>query len=214
MYVGLKRVQRLMRELSIHSIIQAKYRPTTNTDPVESKPNLLQQDFTTTTVNQKWVADITYIHTDKEGWTYLASVMDLYTRKIIGYCYAKNMTAEIVIESFKRAIEKQKPNAPVIVQTDLGKQYTSNNVELFLETNGILHSYSRKGTPYDKSAAIESFHATLKKEELYRNHHKNFNEARLALLQYIEGWYNRKRIHGAIAYLTPQEAEEQARNVS
>ncbi|MCO8294475.1 IS3 family transposase [Tetragenococcus halophilus] len=210
--VSLKRVQRLMRELGIRSIIRKKYRPASNHEKVESRENLLKQDFSTTSINQKWSADITYIHTQKEGWTYLASVMDLYSRKIIGYSYGKQMTTPIVVEAFQQAMQNQqlKDGKGLILQTDLGTQYTSYEFENLLLQCHINHSYSRKGTPYDNSG-IESFHATLKKEEVYLKHYRSFDEARLALFQYINGWYNRERIHGNINYLTPQQAEDQAK---
>jgi len=102
--IGQKRVQRLMRELGIRSITRKKYRPATNHEKVTARENLLKQDFSTTSIKQKWGADITYVHTQKEGWTYLASVMDLYSRKIIGYSYGKQMTASIVVDAFHQAV--------------------------------------------------------------------------------------------------------------
>ncbi|AYW47372.1 IS3 family transposase [Tetragenococcus osmophilus] len=210
--VGLKRVQRLMRELGVHSVIRKKYRPATNHEKVTARENLLKQDFSTTSINQKWGADITYIHTQKEGWTYLASVMDLYSRKIIGYSYGKQMTTSIAVEAFHQAVQNQqlKEGAGLVLQTDLGTQYTSDAFEQLLLQYHVSHSYSRKGTPYDNSG-IESFHATLKKEEVYLKHYKTFDETRLALFQYINGWYNRERIHGKLNYLTPQQAEDQVK---
>lgn len=210
--IGIKRVQKLMRELGIRSIIRKKYRPAMNHEKVTARENLLKQDFSTTSINQKWSADITYIHTQKEGWTYLASVMDLYSRKIIGHSYGKQMTTSIVVDAFCQALQNQQLKAghSLILQTDLGTQYTSDEFENLLLQCHINHSYSRKGTPYDNSG-IESFHATLKKEEVYLKHYRSFDEARLALFQYINGWYNRERIHGNINYLTPQQAEDQAK---
>lgn len=200
-----------MREIGIRSIIRAKYRPASSKGRVAERKNILDQDFTTTSINQKWAADITYIHTDRDGWTYLASVMDLHSRKIIGYNYSKNMTNDIVLDALNDALHNQKIKTGLIIQTDLGSQYTSHEFEQILVKQGIVHSYSRKGKPYDNSG-IESFHATLKKEEVYLQNYKDYEEAQLALFQYIEGWYNRERIHGAIGYVTPQEAEERAAN--
>lgn len=120
------------------------------------------------------------------------------------------MTTEIVRSALDSAIQNQQPTDGLIIQTDLGSQYTSADFEEALRTNKMTHSYSRKGTPYDNSCT-ESFHDTLKKEEVYQTTYHSFEEARLELFQYIEGWYNRKRIHGAIGYLTPQQAEDQAR---
>lgn len=209
--LSIKRVQKRMRILGIHSITVKKYRPTkASKERVEERTNLLNQDFFTTSINQKWAADITYISTAKDGWTYLASVIDLYSKKIIGYTYAKQMTTEIVRSALDSAIQNQQPTDGLIIQTDLGSQYTSADFEEALRTNKMTHSYSRKGTPYDNSCT-ESFHDTLKKEEVYQTTYHSFEEARLELFQYIEGWYNRKRIHGAIGYLTPQQAEDQAR---
>ncbi|WP_416244330.1 IS3 family transposase [Enterococcus faecalis] len=209
--LSIKRVQKRMRLLGIHSITVNKYHPTkASKERVEERTNLLNQDFSTTSINQKWAADTTYISTAKDGWTYLASVIDLYSKKIIGYTYAKQMTTEIVMNALESAIQNQQPTDGLIIQTDLGSQYTSSDFEEALRTNKITHSYSRKGTPYDNSC-IESFHAALKKEEVYQTTYHSYEEAKLELFQYIEGWYNRKRIHGAIGYLTPQQAEDQAR---
>ncbi|WP_270293529.1 IS3 family transposase, partial [Enterococcus casseliflavus] len=209
--LSIKRVQKRMNFLGIHSITVKKYRPShTSKKPIIERTNLLNQDFSTTTINQKWAADITYIATTKDGWTYLASVIDLHSKKIIGYTYAKQMATDIVLNALDSAIKNQQPKEDLIIQTDLGSQYTSKEFEAAFQERKIVHSYSRKGTPYDNSG-IESFHAILKKEEIYQWVYYSFEEARLALFQYIEGWYNRKRIHGAIRYLTPQQAEDQAR---
>lgn len=205
--VSLKRVQRLMKKEGIRSIITKKYRPTPTTGPVEERENLLEQDFRTTGINEKWVADITYIHTLRDGWCYLASVLDLHTKKIVGYSFSRTMTVDLVLQALSNAVEAQEPGAGLIFHTDLGTQYTSDAFTDAIENAQFVHSFSRKGCPYD-NACIESFHATLKKEEVYHTTYQNFETARLALFQYIEGWYNRKRIHGAINHLTPQEMED------
>ncbi|WP_438782218.1 transposase [Enterococcus sp. DIV0187] len=137
-------------------------------------------------------------------------MIDLYSKKIFGYTYAKEMITGIVMSALKSAIQEQQPTDRLIIQTDLGSQYTSIDFEKALGENKMVHSYSRKGTLYDNSV-IESFHAALKKEEVYQTTYHSFEEARVALFQYIEGWYNRKQIHGAIDYKTPQQAEGQAR---
>ncbi len=205
--VSLKRVQRLMKNEGIRSIIVKKYRPTPSSGPVEERNNLLDQDFSTTTNNEKWVGDITYIHTLRDGWCYLASVLDLHTKKIVGYSFSKTMTVDLVLKALDNAIDVQQPGEGLIFHTDLGTQYTSDDFAEAIEEAKFTHSFSRKGCPYD-NACIESFHATLKKEEVYQTVYPNFETARLALFQYIEGWYNRKRIHGSINYLTPQEMED------
>lgn len=205
--VSIKRVQRLMRRANLRSIIVKKYRPQSSQGPVENRKNILAQDFTATKINQKWVADITYIHTIKTGWCYLASVMDLCTRKIIGYSFSRSMTTELVLKALDNACINQKPEPGLILHTDLGSQYTSDEFEKRIQDKQMIHSFSKKGCPYD-NACIESFHATLKKEEIHHTTYHDFDEARRALFQYIEGWYNRVRIHSCLDYLTPQEAED------
>lgn len=207
---SLKRVQRLMKEAGLQSVITKKYRPTITSGSVEERENVLEQDFTTTTINEKWVADITYIHTLRDGWCYLASIMDLHTKKIVGYKFARKMTTDIVLDALENAMNTQKPGPGLIMHTDLGTQYTSEAYQKQLKKYEMVPSFSRKGCPYD-NACIESFHATLKKEEVYRTKYDSFETARIALFQYIEGWYNRQRIHGRIGYLTPDAYEQLCR---
>ncbi len=208
--ISLKRVQRLMRRAGIHSITKKKYSPQVSSHSVEDRENLLEQDFSTTGLNQKWVADITYINTLKDGWCYLATVMDLHSRKIIGFCFSRHMTTDTVLTALENAYSSQKPKTNLVLHSDLGSQYTSVEFEERLQELAIQHSFSRKGCPYD-NACIESFHAILKKEEVHHVRYLNFEGAKLALFRYIEGWYNRKRIHGSIGYMTPQAFEDQAR---
>ena len=174
--------------------------------PVENYENILDREFEATTINQKWVTDITYIHVLKEGWTYLASVMDLCSRKIIGYAYGTEMTTELAIQAVKNAALNVKDTSGILLHSDLGSQYTSQAFQKYVRENGFIHSFSRKGNPYD-NACIESFHSVLKKEEIYCNTYADFQQARKAIFEYIESWYNRKRIHSALRYLTPHERE-------
>jgi putative transposase len=207
--ISLKRVQRYMADMGIRSIVIKKFRYHSEKVTSESKENILNRDFKTTGINQKWCTDITYIHTVRDGWTYLASVMDLHSKKIIGYAYDTSMSAEMAVRAVKNACLNVKVTEGILIHSDLGTQYTSKTFEDYLSLKGIIHSFSRKGNPYD-NACIESFHSVLKKEEV--NHHKynDFNAARKAVFEYIESWYNRKRIHGAINYLTPQSAHKAA----
>ncbi|NME07869.1 MULTISPECIES: IS3 family transposase [unclassified Psychrobacillus] len=207
---SLNRVQRIMKKAGIRSTIVKKYRPTSSTGQVVERENLLEQNFETTTINEKWVADITYIHTLRDGWCYLASVLDLHTKKIVGYSFSKSMTTELVLQALANAIDVQQPEEGLILHTDLGSQYTSEDFEKAVKEAKFKQSFSRKGCPYD-NACIESFHAILKKEEVYQSSYINFETARLTLFHYIESWYNRKRIHGAINYLTPQQLEDLCR---
>ena len=206
--VSLKRVQRLMKKAGIRSIIVKKFRPTSNKQVIVERENLLKQDFSTQTINEKWVGDITYIHTLRDGWCYLASVMDLHTRKIVGYSFSCKMTTDLVIKALDNAYYTQKPSKGLIFHSDLGTQYTSEEFERTINDFNMTHSFSYKGNPYD-NACIESFHAILKQEEVNHVQYFDFESANLALFKYIEGWYNRERIHGSIGYKTPQEMEDQ-----
>ena len=210
---SLKRVQRLMRKSNLRSKTVRKYRPQGGKKIEGAYKNLLDQDFSTNTINEKWVSDITYIHTLKHGWCYLASVMDLHTRKIIGYSFSQKMTTDIVVDALNKAIQSQNPGENVIVHTDLGSQYTSKEFQEELKKNKMMASFSKRGCPYD-NACIESFHAILKKEEVYCTHYETFDMARVSLFQYIEAWYNRKRPHGSIGGLTPDAYENICRKAS
>lgn len=179
--VSEKRVQRLMREMKLYSVIVRKYKHHSSKDVIEGLENVLNQDFTTTTINEKWVGDITYIHTIKDGWTYLASVMDLHSKKIIGYAYGKSMTTDLVLTALKSSHSSQKPPKGVIFHSDLGSQYTSNDMKEECKELKIVQSFSKKGCPYDNTC-IESFHATLKKEEVYRTRYYDYETAKLAYL--------------------------------
>lgn len=211
--LSIKRVQKLMRSLNLMSIVTKKFRPHSSKNKILDRENKLARDFSTITINEKWVGDITYIHTIKDGWCYLASVMDLYTRKIVGHSFSKSMDTSLVISALDNAYKAQRPMGNVIFHTDLGTQYTSDKFIEVLKKYNFIPSYSRKGCPYD-NACIESFHSILKKEEVNQVKYYDFNSARLALFQFIESWYNRRRIHSSIGYFTPQKYEEQARKLS
>ena len=206
---SVKRVQRHMAEQGLCSVVVRKYNHRANHGSIpDNKVNILKRDFETETINQNWCTDITYIHVQKEGWTYLASVMDLCSRKIIGYAYGTSMTAELAVQAVKNACLNVADTEGIILHSDLGSQYTGQVFENYLASRGILHSFSRKGNPYD-NACIESFHSVLKKEEIYLHTYQDSAEARRAIFEYIEGWYNRKRIHSAIGYMTPQQKEDE-----
>ena len=204
---SLNRVQRLMKKADIRSIVVKKFRPTPSKETIVERENILERDFSTETINQKWVGDITYIHTLRDGWCYLASVMDLHTKKIVGYSFSRTMTTDLIIKALENAYYAQKPDEGLIFHSDLGTQYTSTDFTEVTKKFNMTHSFSYKGSPYD-NACIESFHAILKKEEVNHVQYLDHKSAELALFQYIEGWYNRKRIHGSIDYKTPQEMED------
>ena len=204
-----KEIQRHMAAQGLRSVVVKKYNHHANQGTVPAdKENILKRDFQAETINRKWCTDITYIHVLKEGWTYLASVIDLCSRKIIGYAYGTTMTAELAVQAVKNACLNVKDTKGIILHSDLGSQYTSQMFEDYLSKRGLVHSFSRKGNPYD-NACIESFHSVLKKEEVYLHIYQDFKEARRAIFEYIESWYNRKRIHSAIDYMTPQQKEDE-----
>lgn len=204
---SLKLVQKLMRCLGLRSIINKKWRYAHNAKIDNGfYPNLLAQDFKARRANQKWAADITYVHTSKDGWCYLATIMDLYSRKIIAHKLSQQMTTQLVLDVLKQACSTRKISAGLILHTDLGTQYRSFEFEKKLKESQIRHSYSKRGYPYD-NAVLESFHASFKKEEVYQQTYQDFQAANQAQFNYIEGFYNCRRINSANNYLTPDEKE-------
>lgn len=201
-----KRVGRRMKKLNLRSITVKKFNHASSSKSDNHKEyiNLLEQDFSVEKPSEKWVGDITYIYTKEMGWTYLAIVMDLFDLKIIGWSYGKNMTDDLVIDAFNKAMMNRGLNNGEVFHSDRGSQYTSNNFEKLLEKSGVKHSYSKKGYPYD-NASMESFNAILKKEEVNVNNYETFEEAKLAIFEFIEGWYNNQRIHSTLGYITPNQ---------
>lgn len=205
--VSVKYVQKIMRLLGIMSVTVKKFKHYTKSKAKGIFNNILNQDFKALEPNKKWVADITYIHTKRHGWCYLSSIIDLYSRKVIAHKLSKNMSSQLVIDTLNEAKTTRNISHSLIIHTDLGTQYLSKEVRSWLSLNKIHHSFSRKGCPYDNSV-IESFHAALKKEEVYLNNYDSFEEAKIAIFKYIEGFYNQNRIHSTINYLTPNEFEK------
>jgi transposase len=210
-YISQNRVLRLMRQMGIKSIICPKYRH--HNHPVDDvkRQNLLNRQFQADKPNQIWLTDITYIRTLKNGWTYLAVVLDMCTRKIIGYSYSKNMTAELATDALIDACRKQGYPKDVLLHSDQGSQYTS---ALFVQTATRLNmrlSYSAKGTPLDNSP-MESFNSILKKEEIYIDVYVDFESATIKIFDFIEGFYNRNRIHSSIGFMSPVDFESHLLN--
>lgn len=209
-HCSIKRVQRHMTKLGLRSIVIRKYQYKKNYGKIpDDKENILNRNFKADTVFKKLVTDITYIYVKKEGWTYLATVMDLYDRKIIGWSYGKNITSELAKKAVENACLNISDTKGVILHSDLGSQYTSTEFESYIKSKGMLHSFSRKGNPYD-NACIESFHSILKKEEIYTKTYMTFEEAQASIFEYIESWYNLKRRHSSLGYKTPQQVEDEA----
>ncbi|WP_257644684.1 IS3 family transposase [Listeria monocytogenes] len=207
--ISIKRVQKSMRRQNLRSITVKKFKAGRPTKRIlKTYKNLLNQDFSTTGLNQKWVADITYIYTLADGWCYLSTIIDLHSRKIIGYHFDRTMQTSIVLKALDDAFSKRKIEKGLILHTDLGSQYTSIDYETKLKAMNLCHSYSQKGCPYD-NAGIESFHALLKKEHVYqRSAYSNFEEAKLQVFSYVQGFYNNRRIHSSLAYLSPNKFEQ------
>jgi len=198
------RVARIMRENGIISRTVRKFKATTNSNHnLPIAPNLVNQDFGVEVPNRLWVGDITYIDTD-EGWLYLAKVMDVYNREIIGWAADKRMKKELVIKAMERSLMKRKSYKDLIFHSDRGSQYASHDFRRQLRKNGIRQSMSNKGNCYDNAIA-ESFFKTLKTELIYHKRYKTREEAKLDLFEYIEVFYNRERLHSALDYKTPIE---------
>ena len=195
-----------MKFLELRSIVVKKYNHagSSKADNKKEYPNLLEQNFFAEKPSQKWVGDITYIYTKETGWTYLAIVLDLFDLKIVGWQYDRNMTDDLVIEAFNKALINRGLEKEGIFHSDRGSQYTSNDFEKMLNELNVCHSYSKKGYPYD-NASMESFNAILKKEEVNVNNYETFEEAKFAIFEFIESWYNNRRIHSTLGYVTPNE---------
>lgn len=203
------RVARLMRANGIRSKTVRKYKATTNSKhnlPVAE--NLLNQNFVADRPNEKWVSDITYIGTD-EGWLYLAGVMDLYGRKLVGWSMDSRMKTELVSTALKQAIRRTGAGAGLMVHSDRGVQYASREYQQLLGKHGFICSMSRKGNCYD-NAPMESFWGKLKTEWLNDYRFKARDEAKRAIFEYIELFYNRNRLHSTNGYIPPFKLKEPA----
>ena len=207
-HVNRKTVARLMKGLGIRSKVNAKFRVhTTDSDHANPiAPNTLDQNFASAAVpNQVWGADITYIPTD-EGFLYLAGVMDLYSRRIVGWSMDDTMTTDLVERAFNAAFLSRKPALGLLHHSDRGVQYTSGRYRDLLHRHGIESSMSRTGNCYD-NAVVESFWGKLKTEMVYHEHFATKAQARAAVFEYIEMFYNRTRLHAALEYLSPDQFE-------
>jgi transposase InsO family protein len=201
---GKNRVARIMREAGIRSRRRKKFKATTNSRhnlPVAA--NLLDQDFTAETPDSVWVGDITYVPT-QEGWLYLAVLIDLYNRKVVGWSSSSRMTRQLAIDALQMALDRQSPKKGLVHHTDRGSQYASGDYQKALSDRRIVCSMSRKGNCYDNAVA-ESFFGLLKTEWVNHCRYRTRSEANRSLFYYIEIFYNRKRRHSALGYKTPHE---------
>jgi putative transposase len=200
------RVARIMRKYQITA--RPLRRSVRTTESNHSQPialNRLEQRFTVEEPNTHWSADITYLWTS-EGWLYLAVVMDLYSRRVVGWSLQDTLDRSIVLSALKSAVLQRNPKAGLICHSDRGSQYASGDYQSLLSTAGAVCSMSRKGNCYD-NAPVESFFASLKRELVHRRSFVTHEEARSAVFEWIAVWYNRKRRHSSLGYLSPEQFE-------
>lgn len=209
--VNKKRIYRLMKKQGIYSLTSRKFKVTTKQGKgARFSENLLDGKFQSSRVNEIWTSDITYIWT-KEGWLYLAVVLDIYSRKIIGWAIQQRATADIVLKALMMAIVNRKPGKEIIFHSDRGSQYTSGLVRSRLKLYGFRQSMSGKGNCYD-NAITETFFSLLKRELVYLTEFETREQARREIFEYIEIFYNRHRIHSSLGYLSPVEFEMKNRS--
>lgn len=204
--VSRSKARKLMREAKVTVRCRKKYKVTTNSkhkQPVFD--NVLQRNFATERPDQAYVQDITYIWT-QEGWLYLAVVIDLFSRRVVGWSMGSRMKAQLVTDALRMAIWQRKPGAGLIVHSDRGSQYASKAYRRLLKAHGLIGSMSRKGDCWDNAAA-ESFFASLKKERVQWRHYQTRLEAQQDVLDYMTMFYNSQRLHSYLGYQSPNKFE-------
>jgi len=200
-------VRRIMRKIGLYSRIKRKFVVTTDSNHAfKIAENLLGRDFTAEAPNQKWVADITYIPT-KLGWLYLAVVMDLFSRRIVGWAMDENIDSKLVQSAMKMAIQHRDPDKGLIHHSDRGVQYAAQDFQDLLDDNKVVCSMSRKGNCWDNACA-ESFFGSLKGEWVKDKIYETFEDGKKDIFKYIEVFYNRKRRHASLGYVSPTVYEE------
>lgn len=206
MRVGAERVRRSLLRQNLRCVYRRKYRVTT--DSSHGKPvakNLLDRRFDGWEPNRAWTTDITYVLTG-EGWLYLAAIVDLGTRRIVGWAMSERMSSKLVCDALQMAYWRRRPTAGLLMHSDRGSQYASDDYRKLLKQFHMTQSMSRKGNCWD-NAPIESFFKTLKVERIYRLQYTSRDQARLDIVNWIEGFYNEKRLHSAIDYRSPADFE-------
>jgi transposase InsO family protein len=204
---GKNRIARLMRLRHLRARQVRRFKVTTKRDP--SHPvasNLLKRDFVADRPNQKWLGDITYIPT-QEGWLYLATLLDLYSRRIVGWAMSDRIDGELTLAALRMALWQRQPSPGLIHHSDQGRQYTDDAYQTLLQACHFQVSMNGVGTWYD-NAPMESFFGTLKSELIYLCAYRTRNEARTSVFFYIEAFYNRRRRHSALGYLSPEAYEQ------
>lgn len=204
--VGRKRVARLMRKAGLVGRTPRRFRRTTIPDPSTQVQDLVQRQFRPSEPNQLWVSDITYIRT-WEGWLYLAVILDAFSRKIVGWALADHLRTELATAALQMAVTSRRPPPGLIHHSDRGSQYTSAEYSDLLDAHALRQSIGRPGTCWDNAVA-ESFFASLKKELIYPHVWPTRQSVRSAVFVFIEGWYNRVRLHSTLNYFSPDCFEE------
>lgn len=203
---GRHRVARLMRQAQLQGLPQRRFHCTTQRSGTRlDVPDRLERDFMAATPNCKWVSDITYIPT-AEGWLYLAVILDLYSRLVVGWAMGTELTADLVLTALEMAAARRPLPEGLIYHSDHGTQYTSAAVQAWLTQHGLLASLGSVGDCYDNAVA-ESFFSTLKRECVHRHPFQTRKEARTVIFEYIEVFYNRERLHSTLGYLSPAAFE-------
>lgn len=207
--VGQRRVGRLMRQNGIRIVRSRKFKRTTDSDHTFNiAPNLLQQDFSASGPNQKWAGDTTYVWT-REGWVYLAVIIDLFSRRVIGWAVSNRMKQDLAIRALNMAIALRRPPSGCLHHTDRGSQYCAHDYQKILRRHEFRVSMSGKGNCYDNSA-VESFFKSLKAELVWRRDWHTRRDVESALFEYINGFYNPRRKHSALAWKSPVAFEQRA----
>lgn len=207
-----KVVEKLMHDNEIRARRRRKHKSTTDSKHnLPIAPNVLGQDFKVEELDEAWVSDITYISTG-QGWLYLCVFIDLYSRMVVGWSMSATMTADLVVDAFNMGVGRQ-GRAPIVAHSDRGSQYASQQFRDLLERYDCIQSMSRKGNCWD-NAVSESFFGQLKTEEIYLIHYATRIAATTAVFQYIEIFYNKRRLHSALGYLTPEEKGQKGRKVA
>lgn len=204
--VSRKRVARLMGRLGLQSRRKRRFKATTDSNhalPVAE--NILDRKFEVDAPNVAWVTDITYVWTS-EGWLYLAAILDLFSRRVVGFAMSERIDRALVLEALTAAVGRRVPNAGLVHHSDRGSQYASNDYQDVLDDLGVVCSMSRKGNCWDNAVA-ESFFATVKTELVYQRRFATRAEAREAIFEFIEVFYNRQRRHSFLGYVSPVEYE-------
>ena len=204
-----KRVSRIMKKHGIVAKMTRRFKKTTQQSerPYFVANDLLQQDFKAHSPNEAWVSDISYIPT-QEGWVYCAMILDLFSRKIVGLSIEARMTAELVLRALRQALIHRSPPAGVVHHSDRGSQYTCQALKILADQHGIQLSMGKVANAYDNAVA-ESFFHTLKTELVYFQSYKNLEEARMNIFCYVYGFYNQRRRHSTLGYLSPAQFENE-----